>query len=753
MKKISASLTILIGILFIGVFTSFPIININISDQEEEMKLSAGEITIVTPENKTYTGPMSGYYPGTFGFENESIGDSPQGWNEFSEANRETSIIESFNGHKNVFRLYDNAASASLTSVNWFSPQTHGTIEYWLATSDINMACSNIIFGGGGPDWGIVFTIRNGYFQYRDSSVYHTITGAPIPQNNQWYHIRIDFRCNGAPSYQTLNETRFFAYINGIKYGEFPFVTAVSQINGSSIGLGYSSTLTSYLDAKGYSWDPDYFIGDNLNEGLLLSYENTTTLDWKGYSLDGTANKTIRGNTTIPMQNDGIHFIQMSGNDSLGTMYESNLRYFTVDTSPYLNIVTPENITYSEPMSGFFPASFGFENEVDGTTGTSIDFVDIDDSDGGCYFEMRPHYSGHRKVMALIDDGVGMNIVTALTQFSPQEFGTMECWLWNAGDPHNIYTEFWNGASPLGGLRTGSDWVSYDDSGWIVIPGAPTPVPGTWNHIRIDFRCGTTEYMGLNQWDFQIWINGVVYGPFTFDSNLQPNRQRFATMTSGGGAYTTYTDAIGHSWDQNYNIGDNLNEGILLGIDTNIDFNWTGYSLDKQSNKTIFGNTTIAMPSDGIHSIQIFGNDSIGTIYESNNRYFTVATGAPEIFIIAPTDSQVIGSTAPNYDISIVGPYDYIWYALEGGSNYTASGLTGTIDQSAWSALSDGIITIDFYANNSAGMEGKAQVQVIKDSSEELPPGIPGYDIIALIGVCSIITLIVLKNKKGRIKK
>ncbi|MHA1497885.1 MAG: hypothetical protein ACTSRT_10125 [Promethearchaeota archaeon] len=73
---------------------------------------------------------------------------------------------------------------------------------------------------------------------------------------------------------------------------------------------------------------------------------------------------------------------------------------------------------------------------------------------------------------------------------------------------------------------------------------------------------------------------------------------------------------------------------------------------------------------------------------------------------------------------------------MEGGTNYSASGLTGNIDQSAWSALSDGVITIDFYTNNTAGMEGTAQVQVIKGSSEEPPPeppGIPGYDVYLLL--------------------
>ncbi|GAH56596.1 unnamed protein product, partial [marine sediment metagenome] len=131
-------------------------------------------------------------------------------------------------------------------------------------------------------------------------------------------------------------------------------------------------------------------------------------------------------------------------------------------------------------------------------------------------------------------------------------------------------------------------------------------------------------------------------------------------------------------------------------------------------------------------------------------RYFSVNTAPPDISINSPTDSQVIGNTAPSYDISITGPYDSIWCALEGGTNYTTSGLTGTIDQSAWSALSDGIITIDFYANNSAGMEGSAQVQVIKLSSEEpppTPPGIPGYDLYLLLGALSVISTMIIRKR------
>ena len=125
------------------------------------------------------------------------------------------------------------------------------------------------------------------------------------------------------------------------------------------------------------------------------------------------------------------------------------------------------------------------------------------------------------------------------------------------------------------------------------------------------------------------------------------------------------------------------------------------------------------------------------------------------LFINSPSYSQVVGSSAPSYDLSITGLYESIWYTFDGGlTNYTASGLTGTLNQPAWSALSDGIITIDFYANNSAGMLGTAQVQVFKDSSvvEPPPPAIPGYELGILAVILIGFVLIKLKSLKKKLK-
>ena len=61
---------------FLGIACSFcyyysPSTESEVSIAESDPETSAGEITIVTPENKTYTGPDNGYFPATYGFEND----------------------------------------------------------------------------------------------------------------------------------------------------------------------------------------------------------------------------------------------------------------------------------------------------------------------------------------------------------------------------------------------------------------------------------------------------------------------------------------------------------------------------------------------------------------------------------------------------------------------------------------------------------------------------------------------------------
>ena len=107
-----------------------------------------------------------------------------------------------------------------------------------------------------------------------------------------------------------------------------------------------------------------------------------------------------------------------------------------------------------------------------------------------------------------------------------------------------------------------------------------------------------------------------------------------------------------------------------------------------------------------------------------------------------------MGAIAPNFDISIEElNLDKTWYSLNGGNNITFTGLTGAINQALWDALSEGNVIIRFYAIDSAGNIGFQEVTVVKMISQPSPPGIPGYNILLLLGIVSTIAVIIVKKR------
>ncbi|MFX1573324.1 MAG: hypothetical protein ACFFB0_11295 [Promethearchaeota archaeon] len=120
----------------------------------------------------------------------------------------------------------------------------------------------------------------------------------------------------------------------------------------------------------------------------------------------------------------------------------------------------------------------------------------------------------------------------------------------------------------------------------------------------------------------------------------------------------------------------------------------------------------------------------------------------PNITINTPYKYEIFGINAPKYNISIAGLYDTLWYTIdEGITNLTINLLTGTIDQTEWEKLMDGIVNITFYANNSEGFTANAKVMVIKHVMAKEPPAIPGYNLIIFIGILSLITFLIIKKK------
>ena len=126
------------------------------------LKISGSEINITTPENITYTGPMSGYYPASFSFDNDKNGINPEGW--ITTENPplyEIEVVDQKMGHNKVVRFYDN--ENAWRSLNYFpeSDPTTGTIELWVLGADV----SNPYLGIGSRDTsdrrGFLFIIEN----------------------------------------------------------------------------------------------------------------------------------------------------------------------------------------------------------------------------------------------------------------------------------------------------------------------------------------------------------------------------------------------------------------------------------------------------------------------------------------------------------------------------------------------------------------------------------------------------------------
>jgi N-acetylneuraminic acid mutarotase len=80
---------------------------------------------------------------------------------------------------------------------------------------------------------------------------------------------------------------------------------------------------------------------------LALSVNRPTT--WIGYSLDGRANVTVKGDEVLSGLFDGQHCLIVYVNDTFGNLVSSGAIYFSVDTlPPRLVILSPENKSYGE---------------------------------------------------------------------------------------------------------------------------------------------------------------------------------------------------------------------------------------------------------------------------------------------------------------------------------------------------------------------------------------------------------------------
>jgi len=200
-----------------------------------------------------------GHYPGTYSFTEDTSGQDAEGWSDSTGSPSYAYIIDNLDGHNKVYKGYDGGTNTVTVYQNWAASQSSGTVEIWMRSSDSSKYFQWLIFSGYYTCFGIA--MDNSKFQYYDSSGLHDISGSSA-FSNTWYHVRIDFETTTG-SYMGLSQWKWRVLIDGEEYGEYNYY---SQMTPNKMGIcskWNDEDYSIYWDAVGYSWSPNYEIGDN----------------------------------------------------------------------------------------------------------------------------------------------------------------------------------------------------------------------------------------------------------------------------------------------------------------------------------------------------------------------------------------------------------------------------------------------------------------------------------------------------------
>lgn len=159
----------------------------------------------------------------------------------------------------------------------------------------------------------------------------------------------------------------------------------------------------------------------------------------------------------------------------------------------------------------------------------------------------------------------------------------------------------------------------------------------------------------------------------------------------------------------------------LTIIEPNLNASW--YTLDDgitniffNGNIGVINQTEWNKKGDEAVTIKFYVNNTFGykgfaeiTIFKDIN--------APQVKINTPNPNQLFGINAPSFNVNISDlNLENMWYTLDNGVNNFTFVQNGTIDQNAWNLVPNGTVTIQFYANDSAGYIGFDDVIILKDS-------------------------------------
>ena len=205
--------------------------------------------------------PFEESYYASFDFRTDIIGLQPEDWTVNSPENIFIVMDEGYYFNE-VVEIFDNDTSSASMEHQFNDVQT-GTIEFWINSE--NAGVKTWTFGLLNEDTTSLFVGMDQYlWKYSENGQDFYIIGgiSAAPANDTWYHLRLDFRADGAPAYLGLGNSQFTLTVDGDQSNMYDIGT-VSSINKTMVTSGLADYGVAFIDAIGYSWDQYYSISDN----------------------------------------------------------------------------------------------------------------------------------------------------------------------------------------------------------------------------------------------------------------------------------------------------------------------------------------------------------------------------------------------------------------------------------------------------------------------------------------------------------
>jgi len=409
---------------------------------------------------------------------------------------------------------------------------------------------------------------------------------------------------------------------------------------------------------------------------LNYTVDDYSPISWAGYNLDGQANVTITGNTTLTNIPFGGHSIVVYSNDTFGNMgFSETVQFTRVNGS----VVVRVQYIDGSPRSGanVFKVSPKPDTEL-GTTGEDGRVVSWGVLDPGEYnvsaFYPTGVKFGDDTPLVVGQDGNGSTTITAPREIAPPTIQVLSpqnltytnrsisltfavydyspiSWMGYSLDDQANTTMTGNTslsvaigthhiviyANDTFGNMDVSETISFTRSSCVTVTVAfADDHPVEYALVRL--RQGTTwtsfgitnSSGQIKRCDLPLLGNYLAYAYYPNSSTLFGNSS-FVVDDSGSGnvtihgSYETTPPSVQIFSPQNQTYT-NTSIPLTYTLHDYSAISWTGYVLDGQASAIIAGNTTLIDLPVGSHNVAIYSSDVFGNMGSSQTVHFTVKT-------------------------------------------------------------------------------------------------------------------------------